>query len=47
MEPDLSDLSREEHKQRVAELETEKEALQQQRDKVLAKRSSSSEHVKR
>jgi len=36
MEPDPSDLSREELKQRVAELEAEKRTLQQQRDKAVA-----------
>ena len=47
MELDPSDLSREELKQRVAELEAEKKSLQHQRDKAIAERSSSSERVGR
>jgi BMFP domain-containing protein YqiC len=38
MEPDPSDLSREELEQRIAELEAQKKEIQQQSDKAVAER---------
>ena len=45
MEPDPSDLSREELKQRIAELEAEKKSLQHQRDKAVAGQDEATQAV--